>query len=123
LVINDLNALRRGLLSPPISWIAPAPCLHTTDLLRATKVIAIAVLAEPMPLAGGFAGLSTAGLETIALTVGRPRIRNKELTATAAFASARRTGHRAPNLRRTKPRRKPKRKPARKANSKKEEET
>jgi hypothetical protein len=76
-----------------------------------------------MPLAGGFAGLSTVGLETIALTVGRPRIRNKELTATAAFASALRTSHRAPNLRRTKPRRKPKRRWGRKTNSKKEEQT
>jgi hypothetical protein len=99
-----------------------APRLYPTDLCRAAEVIAIAVLAEPLPLASGFACLAAHGVKTVALTVGGSGIGNEKLTATAAFTSALRRDHREANLRRTLPRRKPKKSAQRKANSKKEEE-
>jgi len=55
--------------------LSPGP--HPAHRRLAAEVIAIAILAQPPPLAGGLAGLPAGGLETIPLPIHRPGIRNK----------------------------------------------
>jgi hypothetical protein len=76
-MINDLDVLRRGLLCLPITWMALAPLLHTANRLPPAEVIAVAILAQPPPLAGSLARLSAGGLGTIPLTILRPWIRDE----------------------------------------------
>jgi hypothetical protein len=55
--------------------------------------IAVAVLAEPTTLAGGLAGLATVRLGAVTLAIRGARIREEELAATEALATAWRTAH------------------------------
>jgi len=57
--------------------MALAPLLHATNRRLAAEVIAVAILAQPSPLAGSLAGLSAGGLGTIPLTILRPWIRDE----------------------------------------------
>jgi len=78
--------------------MALTPQLYAAHRLRAAEIIAVAVLAEPTSLTGRLAGVSAGGLGTIPLAIIGPRVRNKKLIATAAFASVLRAAHREPNL-------------------------
>jgi hypothetical protein len=120
--INRLRGLRDGSLLFPVARVALAPRLDSADLIGTAEVIAIAVLAQPALLAGGFAGLLAHGLGTVTLPAFGPWIRKEEEAATAAFASGQRTAHRAPDPESASPERKRKRRNARRPSPKKEEE-
>src|SRR5438128_2295095 len=64
-----------------------APELDAADLVGSPEVVAIAGLAQPAPLTGCLAGLSTRGVRTIVLAALVTRIRNEQLGARPAFAS------------------------------------
>jgi hypothetical protein len=102
--------------------MALAPGLDAADFGRSSKVIAVAIFAQPFALAVCLAGLAASGLETIALAVLSSRVGNEELGATAAFASGLRVDHAAHQLAAARSGRKRKKKTGKKMKSKKEEE-
>lgn len=78
-----------------------APLADTLHLAGAAEVIAVALLAEPPALAGGFAG-ALAGLPRAEpLAPLRPGVRQKQLLAARALASLGRTAHGEPNVQAT----------------------
>jgi hypothetical protein len=76
--------------------MALAPALNAADLIGAAEIVAITVLAQPPPLAGGLTGLATCGLGTIFLAVLSAWIGKEKLSAAAAFASGQSAAHREP---------------------------
>ena len=99
-----------------------SPGLHALHRARSAEVIAIAVLAQPAPLAGQFAGVLTFQRRTVALTIDSSGIRKKKPAAMAAFSPGWRAAHGEHNLRRIQEPRKRKRRPPRRRSPKKEEE-
>jgi hypothetical protein len=57
--------------------MAFAPSLHSAHRIRPPEVVAIAVLGQPPALTGRLAGLATARLGAVVLTICRARVRNK----------------------------------------------
>jgi hypothetical protein len=76
----------------------PAPALDTGHGLRASEIVAVAILAQPPSLTGHLAGQSARLLGAVVLAIGRSRIGNEELVTAAAFSSTRRTAHREPHV-------------------------
>src|SRR5688572_5976726 len=74
-----------------------APELDAQQLVGTAEVVAVAGLAQPAPLTGGFAGLPTRGLGTVVLAGLVTRIGEEKLGATAAFASGLLAAHREPH--------------------------
>jgi hypothetical protein len=72
-------------------------------------VVAVAVLAEPPPLAGCLTGLPASERGTVALAIFGARISHEQLGATAAFASGLRAAHHEPHCGERRTGRKPKR--------------
>jgi hypothetical protein len=101
--------------------MALAPQLDAADLVSSAEVVAVAVLAEPPPLAGCLTGLPASERGTVALAIFGARISHEQLGATAAFVSGLRAAHRELHPGEPRTGRKPKRRTGRKRNPKKEE--
>jgi hypothetical protein len=65
-----------------------APKPDTLHLVGATEVVAVGWLMTPAPLAGCFAGSATIGLAAVVLVTSVAVIREEELSAMEALASA-----------------------------------
>jgi len=63
-----------------------SPGLHPLHGSWPAEVIAIAVLAQPAPVAGQLAGVLTFRRRTVVLTIGSPGIRKKKRVAMTAFS-------------------------------------
>ena len=85
-------------------------------------MVTVAVLAEPLLLAGPLAGLATDRLGTVVLAIFGPRIGGEEGVAAAAFAPGSRAAHCVRHFGDAPPRRKPKSRAGRRPSRKKEGE-
>lgn len=74
-----------------------SPLLDATHLIWAAEDVAVAVLAEPAPLAGGLAGLLAGRLGAVALAIRGTGIRHEELATATALATTGRAAHREPD--------------------------
>jgi hypothetical protein len=76
--------------------MGPAPFLHTAHFFLAAKVTTSELGLPPTTLTGGLAGLTASRGRAVMLVMPVTVIRTEETPATAAFAPARFTTHRAP---------------------------
>jgi hypothetical protein len=75
-----------------------APQLNAADLLGSAEVVAIAILAQPLALAGCLTGLPAGEVKTVALAIFGPWIGKEKRAATTAFASGFRAAHGEPDF-------------------------
>ena len=81
-----MRASGEGELLSPIARMRLAPLLNTPNVGRTPVLVAIALFAKPMPMAGGLAGVAAGSLTAIALVFDIAVIGIEKLVAITALA-------------------------------------
>jgi hypothetical protein len=102
LVFSRLSSLGGGFVLAPIPRMGFAPRLNLLQPGGTAKAITAARFAQPPPLAGGLAGLTTSRRRTVLLARVVAVVRNEQLFAATALPSGHSEAH-APGGRKKKP--------------------